>query len=272
MKLSALMGSSVLLAGPPGSGKSTWAKGLYHLLPNPTFEEKAALRKMSMAFHHSLTWRPLIAPHHTIPVMSMVGGGVPLFSGEIAKAHLGMLLLDELLEFHPRVLEALREPLESKKLTIARRGESLEWSADFQFVATTNLCPCGRMVPGRPSHCGYSLRRCRSTWERLSGPILDRFDLVFFTSEWGSRPREVLLSSLVDEMADLRELALRIPEEAPPEVLTKGVQSLRRTRAMSRAARALAAMDGWPKIQPGHWLTAYDLTQKPQEALRQLFA
>ncbi|HYN78996.1 MAG TPA: YifB family Mg chelatase-like AAA ATPase [Lamprocystis sp. (in: g-proteobacteria)] len=182
LEVAAAGGHSLLLIGPPGTGKSMLANRLPGLLP-PLSEaealETAALRSISDrdAFDPA-TWlqRPFRSPHHTASGVALVGGGSNPRPGEISLAHLGVLFLDELPEFDRRVLEVLREPLESGRIHISRAAHQAEFPARFQLVAAMNPCPCG--------YLGDSSGRCHCTVEqvaryrgRISGPLLDRIDM-----------------------------------------------------------------------------------------------
>ena len=172
---------SLLLAGPPGSGKSMLAARLPGLLPPldlAAARESAAVLSLTGQFrpeHFGL--RPYRQPHHTASAVALVGGGNPPRPGEISLAHQGILFLDELPEFDRKVLESLREPLETGRVHIARAARHAEYPARFQLVAAMNPCPCG--------YHGDSSRHCRCTPDqiaryraRLSGPFLDRIDLL----------------------------------------------------------------------------------------------
>lgn len=180
LEIAAAGSHSVLFVGPPGTGKSMLAQRLPGLLPPMEDEhalEAAALWSLRGHFDPA-RWRtrPFRAPHHTASAVALVGGGSPPRPGEISLAHRGTLFLDELPEFPRSALEALREPLETGCITIARAGHQAEWPARFQLVAAMNPCPCG--------HLGNPRRVCVCTPEavaryraRLSGPLLDRIDL-----------------------------------------------------------------------------------------------
>ncbi|KAA0181434.1 YifB family Mg chelatase-like AAA ATPase [Cupriavidus gilardii] len=181
MEVAAAGQHSALLLGPPGTGKSMLAQRFPGLLPPMTLQEALesdAVLSLTGAGFQSERWgrRPFRAPHHTASAAAMVGGGGDPRPGEISLAHHGVLFLDELPEFDRRVLEVLREPLESGRITISRAGRQADFPARFQFVAAMNPCPCG--------YLGHPARACRCTPDqvlryqsRLSGPLLDRIDL-----------------------------------------------------------------------------------------------
>jgi magnesium chelatase family protein len=169
------------MVGPPGSGKSMLATRLPGLLPPLTDAEAmevAGIASISAQGFNPSRWgqRPFRAPHHAASANAIIGGGSRLRAGEISLAHRGVLFLDELPEFDRRVLEALREPLETGAIHLARTAGRLELPAEFQLVAAMNPCPCGYL--GDETHtCRCGPRRIQRYRDRISGPLLDRLDL-----------------------------------------------------------------------------------------------
>jgi magnesium chelatase family protein len=196
---------SLLMSGPPGTGKSMLAARFPGLLPDMTEREAletAALQSSAGLFDAALlARRPFRAPHHSASAAALVGGGAVPRPGEISLAHHGVLFLDELPEFERRVLEALREPLETGHVTISRAAHRAQFPARFQLVAATNPCPCG--------YLGHPSARCRCTPDqvaryrgRLSGPLLDRIDLLVTVAPLGE---EALRAGPGEASARVRE-------------------------------------------------------------------
>jgi magnesium chelatase family protein len=181
LEIAASGGHSLLMLGPPGTGKSLLASRLPGILPELTENEAletAALRSICGLPVDPARWRvrPFRAPHHTASAVALVGGGSSPRPGEISLAHHGVLFLDELPEYDRRVLEVLREPLESGHIMISRAAMQAEFPARFQLIAAMNPCHCG--------YLGDASGRCRCTVEqiqryrnRISGPLLDRIDM-----------------------------------------------------------------------------------------------
>ena len=181
LEIAAAGGHSLLMVGPPGTGKTMLAQRLPGILPPMTEAEaleSAAVQSIGRRGFDAALWkqRPYRAPHHTASAVALVGGGAVPRPGEVSLAMHGVLFLDELPEFERRVLEVLREPLESGRITISRAANQADFPAQFQLVAAMNPCPCG--------YLGHYHGRCRCTPDqvaryrsRISGPLLDRIDL-----------------------------------------------------------------------------------------------
>ena len=171
----------LLYIGPPGAGKTMLAQRLPGLLPPLRQQEAlevAAIAAASAAGFGAVRFgeRPFRAPHHTASVAALVGGGVRAQPGEISLAHHGVLFLDELPEFARAALEALREPLESGRITVARAALRVEYPAAFQLIAAMNPCPCGRLGD-EAGVCRCTPPQVRRYRARVSGPLLDRLDM-----------------------------------------------------------------------------------------------
>jgi magnesium chelatase family protein len=181
LEIAAAGGHSVVMVGPPGTGKSMLAERLPGILPPMTRAEAlaaAAIQSIGSGGFDTANWghRPFRAPHHTASAIALVGGGSYPRPGEISMALHGVLFLDELPEFDRKVLEVLREPLESGRISVSRAARQAEFPAEFQLVAAMNPCPCG--------YLGHPAGRCRCTPDqvaryrrKISGPLLDRIDL-----------------------------------------------------------------------------------------------
>jgi len=239
---------SLLLIGPPGSGKSMLAQRLPGILPAMSEAdalETAAVRSLGRGGFRVEDWRqrPFRSPHHTASAMALVGGGAHPRPGEISLAHNGVLFLDELPEFDRGVLEVLREPLESGHIVISRAARQAEFPARFQLVAAMNPCPCG--------HLGDPAARCRCTPDRIaayrariSGPLLDRIDLHVevprvTTAEISSEDRGEPTAVVAKRVAAARELQHQ--RQARANTRLEGASVLEFARADAAAMSLLGA-------------------------------
>lgn len=180
LEIAAAGSHNILLYGPPGTGKSMLAKCLIGLLPPPSHNEVLEITHLhSLAdpnYDALITTRPFRSPHNSSSSAAILGGGPYARPGEISLSHGGVLFLDELPEFNRTTLEALRQPLENKCITISRSRHRVEYPANFMLVATANLCPCGYNGQ-EDQRCLCTAARITTYRQRLSGPILDRIDL-----------------------------------------------------------------------------------------------
>jgi len=224
LEVAAAGSHSLLFSGPPGTGKTMLASRLPGILAEMTEHEAvetATVHSISSQGFKVDQWRqrPFRSPHHTASAVAMVGGGGQPKPGEISLSHNGVLFLDELPEFDRRVLEVLREPIESGKITISRAANQAEFPARFQLVAAMNPCPCGYLGQAR-CHCTEDqVRRYRT---KISGPLMDRIDMLV-------------------EVPPVTKSMLRPAKEGEQEENSASVRErvlAARSRQMSRAGKA----------------------------------
>jgi magnesium chelatase family protein len=284
LEIAAVGGHNIFMNGAPGSGKSMLARAFPSILPAMSTEE------ILQATHlHSLTnkeyeqiiaHRPFRSPHHSSSLISIMGGGPQPRPGEVSLAHNGVLFLDEFPEFSRAVLEGLRQPLEDRKISIARARDTVEFPAQFILVATSNPCPCGFYGTSRPCTCPpYQVNKYR---QKVSGPIVDRIDLYVDVDEidhahllHGTREEtSATIQTRVDE-ARQRQMAryenplkqnatltnrdikrfIAIEPEAEA-LLNMAAQKLdisaRSYMKIIKVAQSIADLTSSPRITPGH--------------------
>lgn len=241
----------VLMAGPAGSGKSTLAKNLIHFLQPPSEED---LRSISAGLEKPLTWWPLIAPHPTITARAFLGN--ERSPGEVFRAHRGILFLDELLEFKAEALEVLRAPLDGHEILVSRVDQRVQKRSDFKCVATTNLCPCGEWLPGlhKEFECALPERKCTQYRQKLSGPMLDRFEVLFLTDH--KQEKFIAAADLLTEIKKQKREVV-VTEDIERQLI---FVSARRRNAFQKLLRAVTAVHGADKCPQEITQIAYDLT------------
>lgn len=250
LEIAAAGGHNLLMIGPPGTGKTMLANRIIGIMPplNETAAvEVASVHSLAGKAIGNIEWRarPFRQPHHTASAIAMVGGSSQPKPGEISLAHRGILFLDELPEFDRKVLEVLREPIESGHITISRAAQSVEFPAKFQLIAAMNPCPCG--YHGDASqHCSCSTAQINRYKNKLSGPLLDRIDLHVNVNRL---PVNLLLENKTRSEEKSEIIRIRVQQ-------AQNIQNQRQGQLNSHLSSAELIEQQWAEQDSLKWLSA----------------
>ena len=282
LKIVACGEHSLLLAGPPGTGKTAFVDGASVFFAHPSPLQMRDIQKNSFYFKQSAKWRPVVKPHHSSTVLAFSGGGNGLVPGELMRAHHGILILDELLEFSTGVQSLLREPMEAGVFHMARAGRRHEFPCQSVILATSNLCPCGEYSTQSHKICRCSSLQLRRYLQKLSGPFVDRFSILQFTNDWNqSEQKDFVASNVVlkhiEQAIEFRkkERNQNTPNENVSFLETHQsmprFKSKRREIACLKIARTLADLDFSAEIKNIHMEKALQFCFFPFEQIQKIY-